>query len=125
MKELVGVRQIPGELRRRWFLSANFDLIVWVHADEALAGFELCYDKTGAERSLRWFRANGFTHTAVDDGENRPGKYKATPILVPDGHFDAKRVHSDFAKESSSLPIEVAALVLENIARYPSDSAAL
>jgi len=28
MKELIKVRQIPGESKRRWFSSADFDLIV-------------------------------------------------------------------------------------------------
>lgn len=120
MKEYTKVRQIPGERRRRWFSSENFDLIVWLNEDCTFAGFELCYDKAKFERSLMWRESSGFTHMAVDNGELRPGRYKATPVLVPDGDFDAVRVHSAFAAESASLPSEVASYVLaalENLNR--------
>ena len=119
------VRQISGDLRRRWFFSDDFDLIVWFNEDGTLAGFELCYDKRQIQRSLVWRLTAGFTHMAVDDGENRPGKYKSTPILVPDGYFDAKRIHSAFAKESISLPKEVADYVMQIIAKHPSYGTAL
>ena len=125
MRELIQVRQIPGDPRRRWFFSDDFDLIVWFNDDGTFAGFELCYDKKQTKRSLVWRLSGGFTHMAVDDGENRPGKYKATPILVPDGYFDATRIHSAFAKESISLPKEVADYVMQIIAKHPNYGAAL
>ncbi len=46
-------------------------------------------------------------------------KYKASPILVPDGHFDANRVHSAFARECALLPEEIATYVLQTLARHP------
>jgi hypothetical protein len=125
MRELIHVRQIPGDPRRRWFFSDNFDLIVWLNDDGTFAGFQLCYDKKLAQRSLVWRLPDGFTHMAVDDGENRPGKYKATPILIPDGYFDAKRIHSAFAKECNSLPKEVADYVMQIIAKHPNFGAVL
>jgi hypothetical protein len=125
MRELTKVRQIPGDPRRRWFFSHNFDLIVWFGDDGAIAGFELCYDKTKEQCSIVWRLQSGFTHMAVDDGEDRPGKYKATPILVPAGHFDAKRIHAAFENECSSLPEEVATHVLQTIAKHPNYGAVL
>lgn len=125
MKEFTNVRQIPGESTRRWFSSSEFDLIVWFSKDGALHGFELCYDKHGKQRSLRWSNSTGFQHMAVDDGEKIFGKHKETPILVDDGLFDAKQVHSDFSEVSHSLPDEIADFVLTAIKQYPNGFAEL
>lgn len=125
VREDIHVRQIPGERKRRWFSSDNFDLIVWLNDNGTIAGFELCYDKTNIERSLVWRSSHGFDHMTVDDGEHRYGKYKASPILVPDGHFDAKRVYSAFAKESHFLPKDIAGYVLKIIEKHPNYGAAL
>ena len=119
MEERINVRQIPGEAKRRWFFSDEFDLIVWLADDQQISGFELCYDKCGFERSISWRADAGFRHMAVDDGEQRPGKYKASPILVPDGYFDASRVHSDFLAVSHLLPEEIAGYVLNVLGQYP------
>lgn len=124
MKECVGVRQIPGEQKRRWFSSTDFDLIVWVSDAQAFTGFELCYDKLRHERSIAWSPAKGFSHMAVDDGEQRPGKYKETPIMVPDGIFDARRVYLSFLDASRSLPKEVADFVSQALEQYPDFSSA-
>jgi hypothetical protein len=118
MKEFINIRQIPGELRRRWFSSNEFDLIVWFSDDERLFGFELCYDKHGNERSIRWSHSGGFQHMAVDDGERNLGKYKETPILIADGIFDARQVYSDFSEVSHMLPEEIAEYVLNAIGQY-------
>lgn len=125
MKENIHVRQIPGDRRRRWFSSADFDLIVWLNDDGTFAGFELCYDKTRTESSLVWRPETGFANMTVDDGENRPGRYKASPVLVPGGHFDAHRIYSAFAKESHSLPKDVATYVMGVLEQHPNYSAAL
>lgn len=120
MKELTNVRQIPGEPKRRWFSSNDFDLIVWFSENGTLHGFELCYDKHNKERSIRWSNSAGFQHMAVDDGEQIFGKHKETPILVADGLFDAKQVHSNFSEVSHSLPDEIADFILTAIKHYPN-----
>ena len=61
----------------------------------------------------------GYRHMAVDGGEARPGKHKATPILVADGAFDAGRVRAAFQAVSVSLPPEVAAYVARALDQYP------
>lgn len=119
MKELINVRQIPGELKRRWFFSKDFDLIVWFSDDQGFAGFELCYDKLTSEHSIAWSKTGGFLHMAVDDGEQRPGKFKSAPVYVADGLFDAKRIHSAFLEASHPLPKEVANYVLQALERHP------
>jgi hypothetical protein len=119
LREHSEVRQIPGEPRRRWFTSNQFDLIVWLGDEGGFAGFELCYDRQHRERALVWRPASGFSHMAIDDGEARPGKHKATPVLVADGLFDVARVRADFARESTSLPKELADYVLARLDLYP------
>lgn len=125
MKESINVRQIPGDPKRRWFSSEHFDLIVWLNDDGTFAGFQLCYDKMQKERSIAWRSLCGFDHMAVDDGEKRPGHFKAVPILVADGYFDAKRIHSAFVKESASLPSDVAEYVLHLLEKHPNYGTAL
>ncbi len=119
MEEDTHVRQIPGERRRRWFYSDDFDLVVWLNDDGSFAGFELCYDKQHAAHSIAWRPDGGFSHMAVDEGESRPGRYKATPILLAAGGFDAKRVYAAFKKESATLPPDVAAYVLKVLETHP------
>ncbi|MGE5490302.1 MAG: hypothetical protein ACM31P_03355 [Actinomycetota bacterium] len=120
MREIPHVRQIPGEPKRRWFSSKDFDLILWLAEDHGFSGFELCYDKSFGEHSIIWTRASGFRHMAVDDGEQRYGKHKASPVLVPDGVFDVRLVHAAFAEASTSLPTEVSQFVLEALESYPA-----
>ncbi len=82
-------------------------------------GFELCYDKSGHERCLIWNKSRGFSHLAVDNGEQRSGRYKQTPILVPDGSLDVRSVRSAFLEVCRSLPQEVAEFVLGALERHP------
>jgi hypothetical protein len=119
LREHHDVRQIPGEPRRRWFTSNQFDLIVWLGDKGEFTGFELCYDRHRRERALVWRPATGFSHMAIDDGEGQPGKHKATPVLVADGQFDVARVRADFSHESTSLPKDLADYVLALLDVYP------
>ncbi len=70
MREIPVVRQVRGEARRRWFSSTACDLVVWVDADGAAVGFQLCYDKTGHEHALTWKAGLGFSHKKR--GPSRP-----------------------------------------------------
>ncbi len=125
MKELINARQIPGEGRRRWFYSDEFDLIVWLNEDGSFAGFELTYDKTTRERSIVWHPDEEFAHMAVDSGESQSGRPKSSPVLVPDSAFDAQRVYRAFLAESASLPSDIAALVLHALGSHPNYAIAL
>jgi len=120
VREFVNIRQLPGEPWRRWFSSDEFDLILWLGEDGGFAGFELCYDKPGLERSISWRPDSGFEHMAVDAGEDRPGKYKASPIMVMDRRFDAMRILSTLVEECRSIPPEIAAYVVNTLETHPS-----
>ena len=119
LREAKDVKQVPGENRRRWFSSSDLDLTVWTGDDGEVTGFELCYDRGKNERSLRWKRGAGFVHERVDDGEGRPGRHKATPVLVPNGALDVRRIHAAFLRECASLPEEVATYVRQALERHP------
>ena len=122
MREHLQVRQIPGEKRRRWFSSSNFDLIVWHNEDGSFAGFELCYDKIHRERSIIWHPERGFLHAAIDDGEHHPGQYKSAPIHVADGRFNAQHIRDCFLKESRQLPEDIVRYVAQTIKNHPDFS---
>jgi len=119
LKEIRDVRQVPGDARRRMFTSDDLDLTVWFDDRDAVLGFELCYDKQGSERAVRWSRDEGFLHQKVDDGENRPGRYKSTPILVPDGAFPAKKISRLFQKNSRDIDGTIADLVYRTLLDHP------
>lgn len=120
LKEFTNVRQIPGEATRRWFSNDYFDLIVWVDDREAIVGFQLCYDVSKTHRALTWHNHLGFSHHRIDDGENRPGKVKASPILVPDGQFDYKTIAQKFHQTSQEIEERIATFVYNKLKQYPS-----
>jgi hypothetical protein len=119
LSEIPQTRQIAGEPRRRWFQSIAFDLVVWYDDQDQPSGFQLCYGKPQHERALTWNAPASYDHTAVDDGEDRPFRYKSTPILVPDGTFDAASVSEAFLRESAALPPDIVALVVAKLREHP------
>jgi hypothetical protein len=119
LKEVRNVRQVPGDARRRFFSSAGLDLTVWFDDRDDILGFELCYDKGLNERALRWNRVDGFLHLKVDDGENRPARYKGTPILVLDGVFSAKKISRLFLDSSRDMDRSIADFILRKLCEYP------
>ncbi len=119
LKEAGETRQVAGERRRRWFSSADMDLTVWFDEGDEIAGFELCYDKGKAEHSLRWKRGSGFRHQRVDDGEGRPDRYKATPVLVPDGAFDRDKITRQFIENSRVIDQRISEFVRRRLLGEP------
>ena len=118
LTEYSAVRQVLGERPRRWFHSLEEDLIVWYADDGSLFGFQLCYDTLKSERALTWLPNSGFSHNRVDDGEGPALSYKRTPMLVPDGTFNASAMLSRFLRISESLPPDVIAFVSSKLREY-------
>lgn len=120
LREIRDVRQVTGELRRRWFTSETMDLIVWLDESNEPTQLQLCYDKgrRRAERAFTWKPGTGFTHTAVDDGEYGNGRYKATPIMVVDGGFNNERVGTLFQNHSVNMPADIINFVAGKIREY-------
>jgi hypothetical protein len=95
------------------------ELIVWLNNADKPIGFELCYDKQDAEHAITWHSTAGFRHTAVDDGEGRPGQYKSSPLLLANRVFDAKRVYNLFSASSDTMPSDIAVFVQRVLATHP------
>ena len=93
---------------RRWFSSNEMDVIIWIDENRSIKAFELYYDKNVNEHVLVWRDGSGFSHLAVDDGEQKPVlSYKETPILIPDGVFEADRIMRLFETTREDLPAEL------------------
>jgi len=107
------------EPRRRWFSDDDFDLVVWFSDSGSIAGFELCYDKSHAERALIWSSSGGYGHFRVDTGERTPLK-NLTPILVADGALAKDRVIAGFLEVSKNLDPAIRSFVIARLQEYPS-----
>lgn len=107
----IDTRQVAGEPPRRWFASPRHDLIVWLDGNGAPTGFQLCYGKGVAEHALTWKQGEGFSHMAVDAGESRHARHKASPILVANGTFDVAHVLAEFRRDAAELPPSIGAWV--------------
>jgi len=107
---------------RRWFSSSDVDLIVWSDETRAISAFELYYDKSVNEHVLIWRKESGFSHLAVDDGEQKPVlNYKEAPLLIPDGIFDPDRIKRLFERLQDGLPAVVAKVVRQELDRLTAD----
>ena len=104
---------------RRYFMDTFFDLFVWYdRADGEITGFELCYDKQNNERSIIWDRAAGYTHSGVDSGEEAPGRYKQSPLLVADGVLDNRSLAKRFKENELQMDRTVFETVYQKIVQY-------
>ncbi len=124
LREITSARQIAGEPRRRWFWSDALDLIVWYDDQSQPTGFQLCYGKgePRSERALTWNAPARYSHMAVDDGEGRAFRYKATPILIPDGTLDVRNLSDAFVRESAELPSEIVIFVVSKLGQHPENT---
>jgi len=118
LREEQDVRQIPGDLKRRWFSDDFFDLIVWFDDRGRFHGFQLCYDRTAAPRALTWRKDLGYAHDKIDDGESRAGLHKSSPMLSRDGFFDAKSIGDRLEAAGAGLPKELLEPVLEKVRAF-------
>jgi hypothetical protein len=108
-----------SDFARRWLTDDYFDLIVWYEPGGDIHGFQLCYDKPGRERALTWTHRRGFTHMAIDSGEQAPTANR-TPVLVPDGLFDAPLVRQHFLNHCARIDAPIRELVLAKIDEFAS-----
>ncbi len=118
LKEIEHVEQNDPGLIRRWFVDDYFELILWADADGTSVEMQLCYDRKRFERVMIWRQGSGFKHQQVDDGEDRPGKAKATPIFIPDGEFDWQSLAERFQAASTEIDQAVAQFVGERIREF-------
>lgn len=88
MLKEIPVTSDDNEPAKRWFTDHDTDLFVWLDGSGNINRFQICYNKGHNEHALTWVRNSGFTHHAVDDGEEKVMKMKKSPILIQDGQID-------------------------------------
>ncbi len=115
LREVLKVKQIAGEPRRRWFSSPSLDLFLWYDEDDRLIQFQICYDKGPNEHALTWHFQRGLAHHSVDDGENRPFHMKSTPVMTSDGEFDADKISALFEELAGDVEHKTVQFVLSHI----------
>jgi hypothetical protein len=118
LREITAIRQNSSEQQRRWFTDAEMDLFIWF-CDQIPTGFQLSYGKGGIERSISWKRDTGFSHHCVDDGENRPGRYKMTPIMLDQPETNIRMLARDFLAASEALDPALADFIYARLLEYP------
>jgi hypothetical protein len=115
LSEVIKVKQIPDEPKRRWFASTSLDLFLWYDEKENIIQFQICYDKGPAEKALTWHHQKGISHHSVDDGENRTFRMKGTPIMVNDGDFNVQEIAQRFEELAGDLEHKTVRFVLSHI----------
>lgn len=118
LREITAVRQNSSELQRRWFTDADMDLFVWFR-DQIPARFQLSYGKGSIEYSINWKRDAGFSHYCVDDGENRPGRYKMAPILLDQTEINICQIARDFLAASEDMETALADFIYACLLEHP------
>ena len=113
--ELRNARKHDKNVLVKWFTNNYFDLAVWFDlAGKNILGFQLCYDKHHNSHALTWKEPVGYLHNKIDDGDN-PGRYKMTPLLVPDGIFNKDRIIAKFKLESANIDSTIRDFTLDKI----------
>lgn len=94
------------------------DLVVWLDDGEIVA-FQLSYDKPNSEHALSWKAGGGFHHNRVDDGEDRPFRYKGAPIPVPDGELDFQKIADKFRQNAVLVDKHINEFVYQRLLSFP------
>lgn len=90
-----------------WFNDQQNDLFVWLDQTGIPIGFQFCYDKARDEHSLYWHQDKGFHHCRVDNGENKLGHYKMSPIMTAKSCFKTNQIAEIFDSTSQQLDAEL------------------
>ena len=115
LRELSNVRQVPGDCFRRWFTGEDLEIVVWYDEAGAISGFQICYDPRSQPRALTWTLKRGFSHAAIDDGDDKPTSNR-TPMLRPCGYYDAAKLRESFLASGGGLPAREKAFIEDKLA---------
>lgn len=96
------------------FADEYFDLTVWYDENGSIISFQLSYDKFKNPHAFTWKQEYGHIHNRIDDGEI-PGRFKQSPILLPDGVFPKDGVAKRFEEESKNIESGIVDFVLARI----------
>jgi hypothetical protein len=118
VNEMKDVRQNPNEPFRRWFSDDHFDLIAWYGPEGGISGFELCYDKTGHQKALRWQVGKGISCYLVDSGEQSPLANRSPLLVNANGQSDMGEVLSGFEASQEGLPSNLVDVIKSKLREY-------
>ena len=119
--EIPNVKQYEPNRHRRWFQNTFFDLYVWSNGAGDLLGFQLCYEKGGDQRALRFSRELGFQHEGVDQPEDKPGR-SMSAIFIANGVLDADALCTRFTQDAIEIPTRIREFVIEQLEVYDAPS---
>lgn len=127
LREIKAVKQEPGRARKQWFSDEVMDLFVWRGGDGKVEKFQLVARIAGGEgasreRALTWSEAAGFHRHLVDDGERRPDRYKATPILIPTKDLPLLELSQVFGERAGNLDSYIRGFVADKLDELRSQS---
>jgi hypothetical protein len=114
--EILNAKKFEDGNKLRWFSSNYFDLKV-SYNDDKIFFFQLTYNKIKNPHALSWHIDKGFLHEEVDDGEE-PGRFKKSPILLPDGIFHSEVIAEKFKNESAEIDQSIAKFIYKKINIY-------
>ncbi|HCM24972.1 MAG TPA: hypothetical protein DIC34_00220 [Treponema sp.] len=111
-----------GDGYRRLFTDDYFDLYIWYDGkDGEPTGFQLNYSVRDDPHSLTCSIGGSCTHTKIDEGEDAPGRFKGSPILVSDGAFEKDTVLERFRSASRTLDAGMRNIIIKAIGDYAQD----
>lgn len=102
--------------RRLWFNDQDHDLFVWLDEQQQPLAFQFSYHTRQGEHCIHWHRQRGFSHDRIDSGENLHGRYKMTPIMVPDGRFDRQQLAEKFQSVCEEMDPALAQFIYRTLA---------
>ena len=115
LREIINIRQVEGEPKRRWFSDTELDLYIWYGDDDTVIQFQICYDKGPKEQALTWREGEGIVHQAVDDGEGGIYRMKSTPVITGASRYDAGRIAGLITRHGGKLEHDLYEFILSRL----------
>lgn len=112
--EILTAKKYDNGIPVRCFADEYFDLTVWFDENRNIISFQLTHDKFYNPHALTWKQGHGYRHEAIDDGET-PGRFKKSPILLPDGRFPKDTIADRFERDCTGIDKEIANFILMKI----------
>ena len=113
----------PGQ--RRWYRAApHADLQLWSDNERRVRGLDFSYRLSGNLNLLRCRAGRPIWHGEINEGEDRPGHYKASALLDQATPADWATLQA-MLQSSSGLPRSVRQASLTILSLRPADPVAL
>jgi hypothetical protein len=125
MLRAINTNKQSDAFKRLWFNDQDHDLFLWLDSSMQPVSFQFSYRTYSdiySEHVISWKKGMGYTHDKIDDGEPADGDYKMTPILVPDGAFDYKKIAQRFKSISKDIDEDIRDFIYQKLCNYPQET---